>query len=85
MEKGQSICSENQATGFFVINWLSIINRVKASCKVCKTILSMHGIYCIKGTAMEITAAPINDRLRVSKVSCKFPIPTIYNFGVIDP
>ena len=51
----------------------------------CKTILSMHGIYCIKGTAMEITAAPINDRLRVSKVSCKFPIPTIYNFGVIDP
>ena len=32
---------------------------------------------------MQIEIAVINDRLRVSKVSGKFHIPTIYNFAVI--
>ena len=32
---------------------------------------------------MQIKKALINDRLRVSKVSGKFRIPTIYNFAVI--
>ena len=39
----------------------------------------------IKGTVIQIEKAPINDRLRVSKVSSKFRIPTIYNFTVIYP
>ena len=33
---------------------------------------------------MQIEKALINDRLRVSKVSWKFRIPIIYNFGVIS-
>ena len=37
----------------------------------------------IKGTVMPIEKALINDRLRVSKVSWKFRIPTIYHFVVI--
>ena len=37
----------------------------------------------VKGTAMQIEKALINDRLRVSKVSRKFHISTIYNFAVI--
>ena len=32
---------------------------------------------------MQIEKAQINDRLRVSKVSWKFRIPTIFNFAVI--
>ena len=32
---------------------------------------------------MQLEKVLINDRLRVSKVSWKFRIPTIYNFGVI--
>ena len=32
---------------------------------------------------MQIGKAVINDRLRVSKVSWKFGIPTIYKFAVI--
>ena len=42
-------------------------------------------IFEIKGTVMQIEKALINDRLRVSKVSWKFHIPTIYNFEVIYP
>ena len=38
-----------------------------------------------KGLVMQIEKVPINDRLRVSKVSQKFHVPTIYNFGVIYP
>ena len=38
-----------------------------------------------KGAVMQIEKALINDRLRVSKVSWKFCIPTIYNFAVIYP
>ena len=34
---------------------------------------------------MQIEKAPINDRVLVSKVSCKFSITTIYNFAVIYP
>ena len=34
---------------------------------------------------MQIEKALINDRLSVSKVSCKFRIPIIYNFAIIDP
>ena len=37
----------------------------------------------IKGTVMQIEKALINDGLRVSKVSLKFCIPTIYSFAVI--
>ena len=38
-----------------------------------------------KGTVTQIERALINDRLRVSKVSWKFRIPTIQNFAVIYP
>ena len=38
-----------------------------------------------KGTIMQIEKAKINDGLSVSKVSWKFRIPTVYNFGVIYP
>ena len=37
----------------------------------------------LKGTVMQIENALINNRLRVSKVSWKSRIPTIYNSGVI--
>ena len=36
--------------------------------------------FFLKGTVMQIENALINDRLRVSKVSRKFRIPSIYNF-----
>ena len=39
----------------------------------------------IKGTVMKIEKGLTNDRLRVSKVSWKYRIPTIYNFAVIYP
>ena len=39
----------------------------------------------IKGTVMQIEKALINDRLRVSKVSWKLRILTIYSFAVIHP
>ena len=32
---------------------------------------------------MKLAKALINDRLHVSKISCKFRIPTICNFAVI--
>ena len=38
----------------------------------------------LKGTVMQIEKVPINDRLRVSNVSWKFHILTIYNFAVIS-
>ena len=34
---------------------------------------------------MQIEKTPINNNLRVSKVSWKFHIPAIYNFAVIYP
>ena len=37
----------------------------------------------MKGTVMQIEKELINDRLRVSKVSWKFCIPTIYNFAIM--
>ena len=39
----------------------------------------------LKGTVMKIEKALISDCLRVSKVSWKSSIPTIYNFAVIHP
>ena len=39
----------------------------------------------IKGTVMQIEKALIDNRLRFSKASWKFRIPTIYNFAVIYP
>ena len=39
----------------------------------------------VNGTVMQIEKALINDRLRVSKVSRKCRIPTIYNFAVSYP
>ena len=38
-----------------------------------------------EGTAMQIEKALINDRLRISKLSWKSRISTIYNFAVIYP
>ena len=38
-----------------------------------------------KGTVMQIDKTLINDRLRVSKISLKFRIPTTYNFAVNYP
>ena len=40
---------------------------------------------CVNGTVVQIEKALINDRLRVSKVSWKFRIPTIHHFTVIYP
>ena len=37
----------------------------------------------LKGTVMQTEKAPINDRLRVSKVSWEFRLPTIHNLAVI--
>ena len=37
----------------------------------------------VKGTVMQTEKVLINDRLRDSKVSWKFRIPTIHNFEVI--
>ena len=34
----------------------------------------------VKGTVMQIEEAPVNDRLHISKVSCKFRIPTKNSF-----
>ena len=39
----------------------------------------------IKGIVIQIEKGVINDRLRVSKVSWKFCIRTIYDFAVIYP
>ena len=39
----------------------------------------------IKGRFLQIGKAPINNHLRVSEVSWKFYIPTIYDFGAIYP
>ena len=39
----------------------------------------------LKATVMEIEKALINDHLRVSKLSWKVHIPTIYNFAVNHP
>ena len=39
----------------------------------------------IKGTVRQIEQALLNNRLRVSKVSWKFRIQTIYSFAVIYP
>ena len=36
-----------------------------------------------KGPVMQVEKALIDDRLRISKVSGKSHIPTIYNFAVI--
>ena len=39
----------------------------------------------VTGTVVQIEKALTNDRLRVSKVSGKSRIPTIYNFAAIYP
>ena len=39
----------------------------------------------VKGTVMQIEKALKNDGLRVSKVSWKFLIPTMYKFAVVYP
>ena len=39
----------------------------------------------LKGIAMQNEKALTKDRLRVSKVSWKYRIPTIHNFAVIYP
>ena len=54
-------------------------NKVKPIRNSCKSNL------WLKGTVIQIEKAMINDRLRFSKVSWKFRIPTIYNFAVIYP
>ena len=42
-----------------------------------------YNLHFLKIHKMQLEKALINDRLRVSKVSIKFRIPTIYNFVVI--
>ena len=42
-------------------------------------------LFLFKGTVMQIKKALINNCLRVSKVSLKLRILTIYNFAVIYP
>ena len=62
----------------------SLSNRFHTTLK--ETHLAVLNIVnLIKGTVIQIEKALINDRLRVSKVSWKFYIPTIYNFAVIYP
>ena len=50
-----------------------------------RKLLSESSSYNIKGTAMQIEKALINDRYRISKVSSKFRIQNIHNFAVIYP
>ena len=47
--------------------------------------LEFLDLFNVKGRVMQIEKVLINDRLRVSKVSSKFRIPTIYNFVVTYP
>ena len=42
-------------------------------------------VHILKGRAMQIEKALINDPLSVLKVSVKFCIPTMYSFAVIYP
>ena len=57
-------------------------NEVPNRCgSVCRNKMTSY----IKGTVMQITKALINDRLRILKVSWKFPIPTTDNFTVFYP
>ena len=50
---------------------------------ICTCIYIQYNI--VNGTAMQIQKALINDRLRFTKVSWKFRIPTVYNFAVTYP
>ena len=55
---------------------------VRRAFRICEFDLA-HVTQSIKGTVMQIEKALINDGLRVSKVSGKFRIPTVYNFPAI--
>ena len=50
-----------------------------------KNIFNSNRLKLVKYAVMQIEKQLINDRLRVSNVSSKFRIPTIYNFVVIYP
>ena len=63
-------------TSFIMINFLSW--------SLFKLLTNGFGNF-VKRTVMQIEKSIINDRLRVSKMSWKFRIPTIYNFAVIYP
>ena len=47
------------------------------------SIVTIYEMRDLKGTAMQIEKALINDGWRLWKVHWKFYIPTIYNFTVI--
>ena len=76
-------------TNYF--NWLKIrILTTRASFLVKKAFDQVinnlqTNFRTLKGTVMQTEKALINDCSRVSKVSWKFLIPTIYNFAVIYP
>ena len=56
---------------------------ISALCRIEATVYI--GLQWVEGTAIQIEKALIDDRLRASKVSWKFRIPTVYNFAVIYP
>ena len=67
---------------------MTIVEKKKSF--FCKIIEFSEFTFCnfvlnhrFKGAVMQIENALINDRLRVSKASRKFCIPTIYKFAVI--
>ena len=68
-------------TALIVFGVLSVIGLFKKNSFF--IIEQIKNVWSIKGAVMQIEKALINDRLRVSKVSWKFCIPTIYNFAVI--
>ena len=69
-----------------VFQWcFAIYARFTNSLLLCQW--KMHSSYFsyFKGTVIQIEKSPIKDRLRISKVSWKFCVPTIFNFAIIYP
>ena len=61
-------------------------NNKKSTVETIIKIYEYHPSFkLIASTIMQIQKALINNRSRVSKVSLKFRIPTIYNFALIYP
>ena len=69
--------TENHLATAALISWYQATRNEDAA-YLCK-------IGVLKGTVMQIEKVLINDCLRISKLSRKFRMPTIYNFEVIYP
>ena len=65
-----------------VVNGYCLISKSQKVLYDSKEIVQLKKV---KGTVIQIEKALTKDRLRVSKVSWKFRISTIYNFCLINP